>query len=208
MKKNHFALVYFMLIHLNVSFSQNLSIKFYGGGNFYHSIGSQILSNGEEKQLNIDNGKYGYFVGYGIDYEWSNKLFFNAGIEFSQRNEDKGLWETLKNPHRYHYLSFSPSFGYEVKNFRPKIGFQLDYLLHKQKISYFDFVNKVGNFSNYDAGFTFGLAYRIYQFEFFGSYCYGLPYIVSLEGGRVENHDFSEFTKSRMFKFGVGYFIN
>lgn len=199
-----------ILLFVTSSFSQDFSLKFYGGGNFYYSEGSQILDSGEEIVFDLENGKIGYFVGYGIKINMKNNFVFNSGIEVAQRNESKGSWEgVLKNPYRYHYLSLSPSIGYELfGTIGIHLGFQVDYLLHKQKISYVHFINEESAFSNYDAGPTLGLSGRIYQFEIFGSYYHGLPYIVNLEGGRVENHDFSETTKSRMFKFGVGYLID
>ena len=208
MIRKYLIFIWFIFGLFNFSFAQNLSLKFYGGGNFYYSKGIQIHSHGEE-QLNADNGKIGYFLGYGISYRLPEKLIFDVGIEFSQRNEDKEFWLILENPYRYQYLSLSPSFGYEVfKNFQPRIGFQIDHLLHKQKINYTDFINEKSTFSNYDYGIVIGFSYRIDQIEILGSYYHGLPYVVNLKGGQVENHDFSETTKSRMFKFGVGYLIN
>jgi len=206
--KNIIISIFLMFVSFNTSISQNLSLRFYGGTSFYYSKGKQILDSGEEVIYRIKDGEIGYVVGYGIEYSLSKKIIIDANFEFSERNENRSLEKDDELFFRYHYVSIWPSIGYKAtNNLSIKGGVQFDYLLGKKKFSYIDWINEESNFSPYDLGLTFNIGYKISQFEIFGTYFHGLPYVV-FHDREVTLDTASTFTKSRMFKFGVAYLMN
>lgn len=197
----------FFLILISSIQLHSQKVHILSGINYFYLSGD-IYSSTDTFSNNFNSsGDYGFQVGYNIEFLIKKNISLLLGQEFSQKNfKNAHIEEESIKESRFLYLSTPILLNYKIT---PKTtlntGFLFDYLLHKQKLTYFDPDTLEPGLLNYDFAFNMGFRQRFKGIEVYLEWTIGLLDIISLES---ENPNlYKENSKSRMLKLGLAYQI-
>ena len=152
----------------------------------------------------IENGDYGYDIGYGVIYRLNKRLSLGADLNYSDRYRkeiEPITQQTVK------YIGLHQKLYYKIgKVFKPYTGFGLNYLIAKRSIADIDFESTRFYYSSVDLSIQLGVTFKFTCFELFADFNYGLNpqrkiLNLDLDTEVVVN------SKSRLLRVGLSHII-
>ena len=153
----------------------------------------------------IENGDYGYDIGYGVIYRVNRSLSLGTDLNYSDRFRKQidpwGVQQTVK------YIGLHQKLYYKIgKVFKPYTGFGLNYLIAKRSSADIDFESTRFHYSSVDLSIQLGVTFKFTCFELFADFHYGLNpqrkiALLDLDTEVVVN------SKSRLLRVGLSHII-